>query len=94
LANAGFDVQIGPHTEALQGFYALVYHAKDLPVCAECEAPCDVTWDMCGHGHSVTEALENAETVATTGKPLKSYDIEDFCEVGVERETPTPRSLK
>jgi hypothetical protein len=91
LANAGFDVQIGPHTEALQGFYALVYRSRDLPVCDECETPCAITWDMCGHGHSVTQALENAEAVAKTGRPLKSYDGEDFYEAcDDEPVAPTP----
>jgi hypothetical protein len=83
-----------PHTEGLPGFYALVYHARELPTCDECESPLDITWDICGHGWSVTEALENAHTLATTGKPLKTYEPEDFCETSDAEPAPTPQSLK
>jgi hypothetical protein len=77
LAN-DFDIQTGPHTEGVPGFYALVYHAEDLPTCDECENPTGIDWDMCGHGWSVTEALANAEAIAMTGKPLAAFKPEDF----------------
>jgi hypothetical protein len=74
----GFDVQIGPHTEGLPGYYAVVCRLEELPQCDECEAPAEIVWDDSGHGRTPQEALDNAEAIEEHGSPIRYYKPEDF----------------
>lgn len=60
MAGRGFDLTLGPHQNLL-GFFAHFYVVDPT---GEDDAPEPGSWEECGHGITVLEALHMAEDLA------------------------------